>query len=202
MKLIIVGSGGHAGVVADAAMKCGHSIAGFVDDFAPLRSIRHGHPVIGSTGTFQNPFNHRVIIAIGEIAGRALVYDLLKLRGCRFVSVVHPSSTLALTCHIGEGSFIAAGAHVGPYSSVGAHCIVNTNASLDHDSILGDYSHMAPNSATGGHVQIGSHTLIGIGACVRDRLTVGSHCVIGVGSCVVKNVPDGVTEYGNPARCK
>jgi acetyltransferase-like isoleucine patch superfamily enzyme len=76
--------------------------------------------------------------------------------------------------------------------------IMNTNASLDHDSLLGTFSHMAPGSHTGGRVTIGSQTFIGIGSSIRDGVKICDNCIIGMGSNVVSNVSANVTGWGNP----
>jgi maltose O-acetyltransferase len=49
-------------------------------------------------------------------------------------------------------------------------------------------------------VTVGARTLIGLGAVVLPGIVIGSDCIIGAGSVVVRDVPDGATVYGNPAR--
>ena len=47
---------------------------------------------------------------------------------------------------------------------------------------------------------IGDGAWIAPSACVRDGLKIGANAVIGLGAVVVKDVPDGVTVMGAPAR--
>jgi acetyltransferase-like isoleucine patch superfamily enzyme len=49
-------------------------------------------------------------------------------------------------------------------------------------------------------VRVGDDTLIGAGAVVTPGISIGRDAVIGAGAVVVRDVPDGVTVVGNPAR--
>ena len=49
-------------------------------------------------------------------------------------------------------------------------------------------------------VKIGRHVWIGGGAMILPGVTIGDHAVIGAGSVVTKDVLDGATVAGNPAR--
>jgi acetyltransferase-like isoleucine patch superfamily enzyme len=78
--------------------------------------------------------------------------------------------------------------------------IVNSGALIEHDCIVGDYAHVAPNASLGGGVHIGSFCLLGLGAVVLPGVTVGSGSIIGAGAVVVSDIPDGVIAMGVPAR--
>ncbi len=198
--LIIVGAGGHAGVIIDAAHLCGFTIRGLLDDIAPVGSVMHDLEVLGGIDDFLKPYSYSYFLAIGDNASRENVWK--RMWPFQSVTITHPTACISPVAKYGEGCFFAAGSFVGPGCVIGPHCIVNTHAILDHDSKLGGFSHLAPNCATGGHVTIGRVSFIGIGASVRDRVTIGDNCTIGMGSVVVKNVPDNATVYGNPARAK
>lgn len=197
MKLVIFGSGGHAGVVIDAirAWKV-HDIVGLLDDFLKPGEHRHGYYILGKIDEFEK-FKATPFIAVGDNAGRKAVYERTK---APCPPVVHPSSTVAESCFVGNGVFIADGARISAHCIIDDYCIINSAASLGHDSTIGAFSHLAPGAITGGHVTIGQNTLIGIGAMIRDRTLVGRNCIIGMGSVVTKDVPDNSIGWGNPFR--
>jgi acetyltransferase-like isoleucine patch superfamily enzyme len=93
-----------------------------------------------------------------------------------------------------------AGVSINPCSSIGRFCILNTNSSLDHDSILEDFSSLAPGATTGGNCRIGQYSAVGIGAVVIHGIDVGEHTVIGAGSLVMRSMESFVVAYGSPAR--
>lgn len=194
--LLIVGSGGHAAVVIEAARLSCWEIVGLLDDFLPVGSVRHGVTVIGKAiGEWEN---HAVFFAIGDNQARVKLWS--RMAGCNEVSITHPRAYVSTSAKYAPGCFFACGSYVGQNCVVGAHSIINTNASLDHDSKLGAFSHLAPGAVTGGRVTIGSGTFVGMNACIRDGVTIGGDCTIGMGAVVVKDVTSYTTEYGNPAR--
>jgi acetyltransferase-like isoleucine patch superfamily enzyme len=93
-----------------------------------------------------------------------------------------------------------AGAVLNPGVRVGEFCIVNTRASLDHDSTMGAFSSLAPGAITGGNVAVGSYSNVGMGATVLPGVSIGQHTLIGAGALVYRSVPDNSVAYGVPAR--
>jgi maltose O-acetyltransferase len=51
-------------------------------------------------------------------------------------------------------------------------------------------------------VRIGSNVWIGAGALILPGVTVGDDALVGAGSVVTRDVPDGATVVGNPARVR
>ena len=87
-------------------------------------------------------------------------------------------------------------------AKIGKHCIVNTNASIDHECVIGDFVHISPQATLCGNVHVGTGSWIGASAVVIPGVKIGRWSVIGAGSVVVNDVPDGVVAYGNPCRIR
>ncbi len=200
--LIIYGASGHAKVVIDTARAMGgFDIIACIDD-APARvgSVHMGVPVLGSIEEVPRWHKATFFIAIGDNAARLRKAELLKLQQVTYATLIHPRAVVAGDVVVGAGCLIAAGAVVQPGVRLGEHVIVNTLAGVDHDCEIGDGAHVAPGAHLAGRVKVGRAAMIGVGASLRDGVTIGAGVRIGAGAVVVRDMPDGVTAYGNPAR--
>jgi len=205
-KLVIIGAGGHARVVADAVAVAGtFHIAGFLDGLNPQRKGEAfcGTFVLGAPedlDALRRTGVDAAFVAVGECAARLDLDARCAAAGFERPVVRHPSAVVAADATVGSGGFLAAGSIIGPGTTLGRAVIVNTAATVDHDSTIGDGVHVAPGAHLGGRVIVGAGTWIGIGATIRDGIRIGGGCLIGAGAVVVEDLEDGVVAYGNPAR--
>ncbi len=204
-RLVIVGGGGHARAVVEAATTdpAGWEIVGYVDH-APTEAMDgHGVPYLGPDEVLDDgrsvPLDACLVLGIGRGPRRDLV-GRFDASGRPWATVVHGAAWCSPTATVGAGTVILAGAVVQAGVRLGDHVIVNTAASIDHDSTIGDRTHVAPGAHLGGRVVVGADAHIGIGAAVRDGIRVGDGAVVGMGAAVVADVPAGVTVIGVPAR--
>lgn len=205
-KILIIGAGGHAQVVADILMQAHESgepvlPVGYLDDDVSLHGKELlGLPVLGMIDQRGDFSYDRLIVAIGHNATRKQIIDQLREQGESFVIARHPTATIAPDVSIGDGTMICAGVIVNPGNIIGSGVILNTGCTVDHHNQIGDSSHIAPGVHTGGEVHIGEGTLVGIGAMVLPRCHIGRWSVVGAGSVVTSHIPDYVVAVGVPAR--
>lgn len=198
----LFGASGHGKVIKDILNANGVKVQAFVDD-NPEVSRCAGRPVLHDA-TGLSP----IIVSIGVNRVRKMIVERLQSiahvsgNNLRFVSAIHPSAVISPSATIGEGTVIMAGAVVNADAVIGKHCIISTGATVDHDCIIEDYCHIAPGAHVTGGTRIGEGSWIGVGASVIQCITIGKNCMIGAGSVVVRDIPDGVTAYGNPCRIK
>ena len=195
--LIIVGAGGHGKVIADNAMRNGYTDISFIDDRATGECM--GFSIIGVCEELPklNDGKTDFVIGIGNNAIRkkiAQVYDV------NWVTLVHPSAQIAVNVYIGRGTVLMAGAVVNACAMIGEHCIINTCAVIEHDNVIEDYVHISPKAALGGTVRIGTGTHVGIGATVVNNVGICANCIVGAGAVVIRNIVNGGTYVGVPAR--
>lgn len=201
-KVVIIGAGGHAKVIADIIEKSGDEIVGFLDDNKEIgTTIIKEYKVIGD---LNNRFamavtkeNLEFIIAIGDNKKREEISHSPNLK---FYTAIHPSAQMGLDVEIQEGTVIMANACINSSAKIGKHCIINTGAIIEHDNIIEDFVHISPNVALGGTVKIGKSTHVGIGSTIKNNITICEKCKIGAGAVVVKDIKEEGTYVGVPAK--
>lgn len=206
MRVLVVGAGGHAQVVADIllCMKSpwvGVEPVGFVGESLQASSTSYrGLPVIGDLTARANFDYQALIVGIGDNRARLQILQELTLQNERIVQAIHPSSTIAADVHIDDGVAICAGAIINTGARISLGAIINTSATIDHHCALGAGCHLAPGSNLAGNVSVGEGALVGIGACVTPGVSIGAWAIVGAGAAVTRDVAPNSTVVGVPAR--
>jgi UDP-3-O-[3-hydroxymyristoyl] glucosamine N-acyltransferase len=71
---------------------------------------------------------------------------------------------------------------------------------IAHNVYIGKHAVVIANTMVGGGTRIEDYAWIAPSACLRDRITIGTRAVVGLGALVTKDVPEGITVLGAPAR--
>ncbi len=206
-NIVIIGSSGHAKVIIDIIeQQEKYEIAGFLDRNREAGEQTFDYKVLGKEEDLpQLLATHAIngaIVAIGDNYVRSKVACQVRTicPDLPFVCAIHPKSTIGKNVSIREGTVIMAGVTVNPCSSIGRFCILNTSSSLDHDSVMEDFSSLAPHATTGGHCRIGGFSAVSIGAVLIHGIHVGEHSIVGAGATVLHNIKPLKVAYGTPAK--
>ena len=202
MQLVIIGAGGHGKVAADCAKACArYASIVFLDAKPGLKAVNQW-PVVGIPNDFTafNNAQTEFFVAIGHNATREQWQQKLEDAGVQMATLIHPSVSEGADVTIGAGTLVLAKAAINIDSQIGKGCIVNTGATIDHDCELGNYVHIAPGTNLAGDVKLGDRVFCGIGSAVIQCIRIAKDCTIGAGSTVIKDIPEGVTAVGTPAR--
>jgi sugar O-acyltransferase (sialic acid O-acetyltransferase NeuD family) len=190
--LKIYGKGGHAKVI--------NSLVNFITLHEPIEIEQ-----VDDTDYVED-LSSLWIIGIGDNVARKQIAE--KLKGSKFTfiaglrAIVNNLDIMSHVPMVGEGTVIMDGAIVQIGTLIGDHCIINTNANIDHDCRIGNFVHIAPGVTLCGNVTIGDGTFIGAGSTVIPGVTIGKDCIIGAGSVVIRDIPDNSKAYGNPCKLK
>jgi len=203
MKLAILGASGHGKVVADTAQAAGWDDVVFFDDAWPGLATNGCWAVVGDTDALLKRLREfdGIIVGIGSNRIRLAKTRELIAAGAPLATIVHPHAVVSPRAQLGAGSVVFASAVVQIDSRLGAACIINTNANLDHDCNVADGVHICPGGSIAGLVCVGETSWIGIGASVKQLIKIGAGVTVGAGAAVIRDVPDGQTVVGVPARC-
>jgi sugar O-acyltransferase (sialic acid O-acetyltransferase NeuD family) len=204
MKLYLIGSGGHAKVLADLAALSGLEIQGAFVEGAAVNE-QGNLPVLGGDNELArlSPAGAELINGVGGVRipeKRAEIFRRWKQKGFSFRTLVHPSAVVSQGVRMGEGVQVMAGAVVQAGAWLGDNVIVNTGALVDHDCRIGDHVHLAPGVVLSGAVTVGECSLVGAGAVVIQGVEIGERALVAAGAVVVRAVPAGKTVFGMPAK--
>jgi sugar O-acyltransferase (sialic acid O-acetyltransferase NeuD family) len=194
-ELLFYGAGGHAKVVIEAWVASGGTISGVFDDDAARTSILN----FSVTGKYQSDLHRgvRMVISVGNNRiRRTLAQSVIHAFGV----VKHPSVVVSPSATIGDGTVIMAGAIVSSSTYVGRHAIVNHRSSIDHDCIVGDYTHVAPGVTICGEVTIDEGVLLGAGATILPGVRIGRWATVGAGCVIAHDVPEFAVVAGVPGK--
>lgn len=101
-------------------------------------------------------------------------------------------------CHIDYRADIpkeTAISHHGNGVVINGACKIGRNVIISHGVTIGNRMPFHP-----GHPVIGDDVYIGSGAYLGGDITIGNQAFIGAHAVVIKDVPEGCTAVGNPAR--
>lgn len=206
-KIVIVGAGGHAKVVAECVDQSKFEIVGFLDkDDAHLGEILDGIPIIGNDADpaqwIRNGISGCVngIGHVGNCVIRNKVYAKFKAAGFHMITAIHNRSIVSSNAIIEDGVVIMPGAIVNTGAHIMENVIINSNAIIEHDTIIGEGTHVAPGCAISGGVTVGENVLIGTGCSIIQSKIVGANTIVGAGTVVTKDIPENVVAVGNPVR--
>lgn len=198
--LIIIGAGGHGRVIADIAQKLGtYETISFLDDGDAKETM--GLPIVGKASDVEKYVDTAdIFVAIGNNKVRGEFIERLLAMGANVPTLIHPSAIIGACVEIGVGTAIMAGAVINPCSKLGKGVIINTCSSIDHDCIVGDYTHISVGVHLAGTIKVGKHSWIGIGAAIKNNTNICENCMVGAGAVVVKDILESGTYIGVPAK--
>jgi sugar O-acyltransferase (sialic acid O-acetyltransferase NeuD family) len=198
----VIGYSGHGFVAVDILLHAGYKVIGYFDreekTYNPFSLPYLGKETDSQAAALLKENSY--FIAIGDNVLREKIYQQLSQQAGNAVNAIHLSAVISNSVKLQDGIMIAAGTVINPLVQVGKGVICNTSCSIDHECVIGDFSHIAPGAILCGNVTIGHRSFIGAGSVIKQGITIGSNVMIGAGCVVVKDVPDNSVMIGNPQK--
>ncbi len=197
-NLLVWGALGQAKVLNEFVNKNGFKIVALIDKNKALPSpfdevpIYYGIEEFIESALFKDNDEIYFSVAIGGMklgSVRMEIHELLLTHNFKPCNLIHPTGYVAGNANMGTGNQILAKSVVCAEVKIGNQCIINTAATVDHETVIGDGVHICPGVTVLGNVKIENYVSIGAGAVIFPNITIGQGAIIGAGAIVRKNVP-------------
>lgn len=200
-KIIIVGAGGFGReayyLIKDINKQCPTwEIKGFIDDnISSLEGKHIAIPIISTIVDYIPEEEDWFVMGIASPKGKEKVATILKERGARFATLIHPTACVNEAVEMGEGCVVTGGS-IGDCSRLGGFVHV-AGSMIGQDVMIGDYSTITgyvnvPSGILGKRVFIGSHSVV-----LND---LADDVEVVTGSIVFHKVRTGCKVMGYPAK--
>ncbi|HUZ60758.1 MAG TPA: NeuD/PglB/VioB family sugar acetyltransferase [Hanamia sp.] len=178
-------------------------LIGFVDDTIEKQGMtKWGVPVF-NRAALEKYKNAKVLAVPGSATSfkkRQEYISSLNINDERFVSVIHPGSSVGRNVTIGTNCLIMAGVVLTSNAQIGNHVCILPNTVIHHDVVINDYTLIGSNVAIAGGTNIGFNCYIGSGTNIMNGIVIGDFSLIGLGSNVIKSISSQSIVAGNPAK--
>ena len=207
-SVVIIGAGGFGREVLEIfkdrnKISKTWNILGFIDEDKQLhRKILNGYPVLGGFDWLREHRGDNLgcVCAIGTCETRKQVIEKLRETGISYYNAIHPSVIMSEFVEMGVGVIICAGSILTVNIKIGDHVHIDTNCTVAHDAIIGNYCRLNPGVKINGNNHLGEGVYVGTGATFIQEVSVGDWSMIGAGAVVSKDIPEKVVAVGIPAR--
>lgn len=175
-------------------------IMGFLDDnLNALDGVECDYSVVGTIKDWQPQEDEEFALAFGTPALKRKIVKIMKDKGAKFATIIHPTALVSEYANYGEGFIMF------PYSKLSCNTTVGDFVTLlstpiGHDNEIGDYTVISGGCNIVRNVKIGKDVFIAAGVAIAQDVVIGDGAYLGLASVVLKNVDTEITVFGNPAR--
>ncbi len=205
LDIVIIGAGGFGRELYEMLWRClapdTHRFKGFLaKDPHELAGYGVEAPILDHPDRYQPQPADRFLLAIGDMDVRRRIVETLVQKGGQFLTLIHPTSVIASTAHIGTGAVIYPYAIVMNQAFVDDFVHLSNYASVGHDARVGKYSLMAPYATLNGFAVIEDEVYMSTHSTVAPEKRVGRKSKVSANSAVMQDVPANSLVYGVPGK--
>jgi sugar O-acyltransferase (sialic acid O-acetyltransferase NeuD family) len=204
-NVIIVGAGGFGREIRQLVPDCfprgSVRIKGFLSSNpSDLETYDVQEPILDDPERYVPAEMDRFLLAIGDIEHRRQTVLSLKSRGAKFLTLIHPTATIAESARLGEGCVLYPKSVVMNDAQLSDFVLVNLHASAGHDTRIGKFCNLCPYATMNGFSVLDEGVFLATHSTVLPGCRVGSGSKISAGSVAAHDVGPRTLVYGVPGK--
>lgn len=205
-NLYIIGARGFGREIYNLFLVCKESLkdvecVGFLDDKKTVLEGFDGYPpIVDSVENYIPQDNDVFICALGDPKWIKYYTEIMESKGGKFITLISPDAFIGKNVKIGEGSMISRITSISSDITIGKHTFIDVFSDLGHDVTVGDCCHLGAYTFIGGRSVVGNNVTIHPRVNILPDRKIKDNAILGAGSVVIRNVKEGATVFGNPAR--
>ena len=191
-KILIIGAGGHSKSCIDILKQCNkYEIYGIIGLNSEVGKKVSDIPVIGVDKDLlelRNIVDH-AFIAIGQIKSpekRIKIYKHLKKLNFILPAFYSNNSYVSPFAEIMEGTIVMHHCVINAGVKIGKCVIINNMSLIEHDSSVGNFTHVSTNVVLNGNVIVGDRSFIGSKTVTSNNIVIDNDEFIKMGSILKK----------------
>ncbi len=206
MKILIVGCGNYGKVYLSYIRQLGiDEVVGFLDDdLSKVGQEIEGIRVLGTRNEFAEMKKQGVegvIAPLGVNKDRVEVLMKARNEGLLTPNFIHPTAIISNDLRIGNGVYILPGCIIMPYVEIEDYVMISMGVKVAHHTKLMRGVFLSTGVNIGAKMIVQENVFVGIGATVMtDVKVVGANSIVGAGAVVIRDVAEGITVVGVPAK--
>ncbi len=206
IPLLIAGTGPEAQIALDIANALDVVVYGFITKTAEETNLEiNDLLILGEVGSkdvevLLQDENTRLVIATREASTRIEWVEALSSKNAEMITLVHPSSVVSPFARLGQGCLIGPLSSIMSGASIGSYSLILNGVGIAPEVEIGEHVTIEQGAQLGKGVIVGDESFIGAGAIIQPGVEIGREAMVGAGAVVMKDVAEGATVFGNPAR--
>lgn len=120
---------------------------------------------------------------------RTRLYRDMKARGYRPASYVSTRASIWPNVSLGEHCFIFEDNTLQAFSRIGDNVVLWSGNHIGHHTRIGDHCFVSSHVVVSGFCEVGTSCFLGVNAAIANNLVIGDDCLVGAGALVARDLP-------------